>query len=185
VELTSYRSDTAPAESRPLLAGIAADVGLVSNIAAVMAASPTLLATFDGMRRAVGAGALDPVLREAAGVAVGVAVDNEYGVAFHSTVLGRLGVDEEEIKRMRAGEEPAGEPAAAVYALARELALHRGRVDESAVGRAAAAGLSTAQILEVVAECAFASLVGLVDNLAGQVPLDEFLRPRAWTATSG
>jgi alkylhydroperoxidase family enzyme len=185
MELTSYRPDTAPAASRPLLEGIAADVGLVPNIAAAMAASPTLLAMLDGMRRTVGAGELNPVHREAAGVAVGVAVDNEYGVAFHSTVLGRLGVAEEEIKRMRAGEEPADEPTAAVYALARELALYRGKVGESAVGRVATAGLSTAQILEVVAECGFASLVGLVDNLAGRVPLDEFLQPRAWSAVAG
>jgi hypothetical protein len=33
-----------------------------------------------------------------------------------------------------------------------------------------------------MAECAFASLVGLMDNLAGRVELDEFLAPRAWSA---
>ena len=96
---------------------------------------------------------------------------------------GQLGVAEEEIKRMRAGEEPVDEPTAAVYAFARELALHRGKVDDAAVDRALAAGLTTAQVLEVVAETVFASLVGLVDNLAGRVPLDEFLQPRAWSAT--
>lgn len=185
MDLTLYRTDTAPLASRPLLEGIAADVGLVPNIAAAMAAAPTLLAVLDAMRRTIGAGELDPVHREAAGVAVGVAVDNEYGVAFHSTVLGRLGVAEEEIKRMRAGEEPAEAPTAAVYALARDLALHRGKVDEAAVRRAAAEGLSIAQILEVVAECGFASLVGLVDNLAGRVPLDGFLQPMAWRAATG
>ena len=37
-----------------------------------------------------------------------------------------------------------------------------------------------AEILEVVTECVFASLVGIVDNLAGRVELDEFLQPRAW-----
>jgi alkylhydroperoxidase family enzyme len=104
-------------------------------------------------------------------------------VAFHSTVLGRLGVAEEEIKRMRAGDEPADDPTAAVYALARQLALHRGKVEDAAVTRTEDAGLSTAQVLEVVAEVAFASLVGMVDNLACRVPLDEFLQPRVWAAT--
>lgn len=185
MKLIIHDVETAPVLSRPLLEGIAADVGVVPNLAAAVAASPTLLAAFDGLRRAVGSGELDPIHREAAGVAVGVAVDNAYGVAFHSTVLARLGVAEEDLKRMRAGEEPADEPTAAVYALARRLALHRGTVDDHAVARAADAGLSTAQILEIVAECAFATLVGLVDNLAGRVPLDEFLRPRAWAAATG
>ena len=56
---------------------------------AVTAASPTLLAAFDALRRTVGDPTFDPVHREIAGVAVGVAVDNAYGVAFHSTVLGK------------------------------------------------------------------------------------------------
>jgi hypothetical protein len=48
------------------------------------------------------------------------------------------------------------------------------------VARATAAGLSTTEILEVLAECAFASLVGLMDNFAGYVDLDAFLAARAW-----
>jgi alkylhydroperoxidase family enzyme len=182
VKLTVHDPATAPAASRPLLDGIAADVGLVPNLAAAIATSPALLAAFDGLRRAVGGGELDPVLRETAGVAVGVAVDNAYGVAFHSTVLGRLGVAEEEIKRMRAGEAPADERAAAVYELARTLVVGRGKAADDAVAGAMAAGLAEAAILEVVAECVFASLVGLVDNLAGRVPLDAILQPRAWPA---
>ena len=185
MQLTMHDPRTAPAASRPLLEGIAADVGLVPNLAAAIAASPALLAAFDGIRRAVGSGELAPAHREAAGVAVGVAVDNEYGVAFHSTVLGRLGVAEDEIERMRSGKEPVDEPTAAVYALARELARHRGKVDNATVARAAAAGLSSVQMLEVLAESAFASLVGLVDNFAGRIPLDEFLQPRAWSAVPG
>jgi alkylhydroperoxidase family enzyme len=180
VHLTIHTPDTAPADSRPLLAGIAADLGLIPNLAAGIATSPTLLAAFDALRRAVGSATLDPVHREAAGIAVGVTVDNAYGVAFHSTVLSRLGVADDEIKRMRVGEEPADEPTAAVYALAQTLAAHRGKLADAAVNRAAAAGLSTEQILEVVAETVFASLVGMIDNLAGRVPLDEFLRRRAW-----
>jgi alkylhydroperoxidase family enzyme len=183
VHLTIHTPDTAPADSRPLLEGIAADVGLIPNLAASIAASPTLLAAFDALRRAVGSGTLNPVHREAAGVAVGVTVDNAYGVAFHSTVLSRLGVGDDEIKLMRAGEEPTDEPTAAVYALAQVLAGHRGKLADSAVDRAAAAGLSTEQILEVVAEVVFASLVGMIDNIAGRVPLDDFLRPRAWAAS--
>ena len=180
MDLPILTVDTAPPTSQPILEEIAADLGFVPNLAATIAASPTLLRAFDGLRRSVADESFDPRLRETAGVAVGVAVDNAYGVAFHSTVLGRLGVGENDIDAMRQGAEPTGTAPAAVYAFARALVLDRGAVDPAVVQRALAAGLTPADLLQVVAECVFASLVGLVDNLAGRVELDEFLRPRAW-----
>jgi alkylhydroperoxidase family enzyme len=183
MKLIIHTTDSAPEGSRPVLDGIAADLGLVPNLAATIAESPTLLTLFDGMRRSVGAGTLAPVLREVAGLATGVAVDNHYGVAFHSTMLDGLGVAASDVDRMRSGEAPQDDEAnAAVYALAQAIVTDRGKVDDALVDRATAAGLSTADVLEVVAECAFATLVGLVDNLAGHVDLDAFLRPRAWAS---
>ncbi|KAB2349726.1 carboxymuconolactone decarboxylase family protein [Actinomadura rudentiformis] len=180
MHLPILTSDSVPAASRPILDGIAADLGFVPNFAAAIAASPTLLAGFDGLRRAVGGDSFDPVHREIAGVAVGVAVDNAYGVAFHSTVLSGLGVDQEDIKAMRDGTEPRGEVQAAVYAFARALVVERGAVPQEVVRRAFDAGLQPADLLQLVTECAFATLVGLVDNLAGRIELDELLRPQAW-----
>jgi alkylhydroperoxidase family enzyme len=182
VQLAILTPDDAPAESRAVLDGIAADLGLVPNLAAATAASPALLAGFDGLRRAVASAKLDPVLREIAGVAVGVAVDNRYGVAFHSTMLATLGLPEEQITVLREGATPAGETAAAVAALAREIAVNRGKVSDSALAAAAQAGLATEAILDVLLESAFATLVGLIDNLAGHVQLDAFLAPQAWSA---
>src|SRR5262245_46877150 len=133
--------DTVPTESRPILDGIAADLGLVPNLAAVTAASPTLLAAFDALRRSVSHPAFPPLHREIAGVAVGVAVDNAYGVAFHSTMLASLGVDESDIDRMRAATEPADSLHAAVYNFARATVVQRGKVPADAVQRAYDVGL--------------------------------------------
>jgi alkylhydroperoxidase family enzyme len=174
--------DTTPVESKPILDGIVEDLGFVPNLAATAAASPTLLRAFDALRRAVGSAELDPVLREVTGLAVGVAVDGAYGVAFHSTILARLEVGDAEIDRMRAGQPPTDARAAAVHDLARAVVLNRGKVDDALSARVADAGLTTGDVLEIVTECAFASLVGIIDNLAGRVELDAFLAPRAWTA---
>ncbi len=174
--------DNAPAASRPILDGIATDLGFVPNLAAVTAASPTLLAAFDALRRTVSDPTFVPVHREIAGVAVGVAVDNAYGVAFHSTVLSALGVDAADIDAMRAGDEPNDPIHAAVYAFAHDVAAQRGKVADDVVQRAHDAGLTDADLLQLVAECVFAGLVGTIDNLAGRVPLDEFLQPQAWKA---
>jgi alkylhydroperoxidase family enzyme len=161
-----------------VLDGIASDLGFVPNLAASIAESPVLVRAFDGLRRSVAG--IDPVDREVAGLSTGVAVDNHYGVAFHSTVLAGLGVAEQDITAMRAGSPPADKRQAAVYELARELVTNRGKVSDETVDRLTATGASTAEVLDIVAECAFASLVGLVDNLAGRVELDGFLQPRAW-----
>lgn len=181
MDLVIHTLDDAPAESRPVLAGIVADLGLLPNLAAVAAASPQLLTGFDGLRRAVAATKLDPVLREVVGLTVGVAVDNYYGVAFHSTMLANLGVDETQIQLVRDGSAPTESAAAAVHALAHEVAINRGKVSDATLARVAAAGLSDQAILEVVLECVFAGMVGVIDNLAGRVALDGFLARRAWS----
>jgi alkylhydroperoxidase family enzyme len=180
MNLNVLAPDNAPAASRPILDGIAAGLGFVPNLAAVTAASPTLLAAFDGLRRTVSDPAFDPVHREIAGVAVGVAVDNAYGVAFHSTMLDTLDVDDSDIDAMRAGSAPKDPVHAAIHAFARDVTVHRGKVADDVVQRAHDAGLTDADLLQLLAECVFAGLVGAVDNLAGRVPLDEFLRPRQW-----
>jgi alkylhydroperoxidase family enzyme len=181
VHLTIHSLDSAPADSRVLLEGIASDLGVIPNLAATAAASPALLAGFDGLRRAVASTKLDPVLREVTGLAVGVAVDNHYGVAFHSTMLAGLGVDENDIDAMRHGRAPAEPVAAAVHDLAREAALGRGRLADATTQSLLDAGLSTEAILEVLLEIGFASVVGLIDNLAGGVELDGFLAERRWS----
>jgi alkylhydroperoxidase family enzyme len=163
-----------------LLEGIASDLGVIPNLAATAAASPALLAGFDGLRRAVASTKLDPVLREVTGLAVGVAVDNHYGVAFHTTMLAGLGVDEADIDAMRRGAAPAASVAAAVYALAREAAIGRGKVAERTTQAVLDAGLSTEAVLEVLLEVGFATVVGLIDGFAGQVELDDFLADRRW-----
>jgi alkylhydroperoxidase family enzyme len=182
VRLTIHTAQSAPAPSRPVLDGISADLGLVPNLAASIAESPALLRGFDGLRRAVAG--IDPVDREVAGLATGVAVDNHYGVAFHSTVLAGVGFTDDDLAVMRAGRAPSDPRQAAVYEFAREFVTNRGDVDDRTVERLTDAGATTADILDIAAECAFASLVGLVDNLAGRVPLDGFLQPRAWTPTA-
>jgi hypothetical protein len=72
-------------------------------------------------------------------------------VAFDSTVLASLGVDDTELERMLANKPPSDASLAAVYELARSILLHRGKVDDVAVSRATAAGVTSQEILEIVA----------------------------------
>ena len=136
MDLPIHTMQDAPAASRAVLEGIAADLGLVPNLAAVAAGSPALLAGFDGMRRAVGATGLDPVLREVAGLAVGVVVDNRYGIAFHSTMLAGLGMSGSDLAAVRSGSPPSDPAAAAVHSLATEAASRGGDVTDQTISSA-------------------------------------------------
>lgn len=182
MELVVHTPTTAPDGARQVLEGIAAELGFIPNLAGAAAGSPALATGFDALRRAATATGLDPVDREIAGLAVGVHVHNSYGVAFHSTRLDRLGAAEQEIEAMRAGSAPSDSRQAAVYEFAREVAVRRGEVGDKAVAALREAGFDDRGVLDILTECAFATLVGLIDNLAGRVPLDDFLRPRTWTA---
>ena len=180
MNLTVLTPAEAPAASRPILDDIAADLGFVPNLAAVTAASPTLLSAFDALRRTVAEPTFPPVHREIAGVAVGVAVDNAYGVAFHSTVLASLG------GRRARDRSDALRVGAQRPCPRRDLRVRprrpvgRGKVGDDVLRRAYDAGLTDADLLQLVAECVFAGLVGTIDNLADRVPLDDFLEPRRW-----
>ena len=179
MQLPFRTTHDAPAASRPILEGIADDLGLVPNLAAVAGNSSALLAGLDGMRRAAGANRAGPVLREVAGLVAGVAVDNHYGIAFHSTVLTGLGFSASDLAAIRAGGPPEDTTATAVQALANEIVVQRGKVSDETIARVRASSLGDEAILEVVLEVTFASLVGLIDNLVGHVELDDFLRPQA------
>ena len=179
MNLTVLTPDSAPAASQPILEAITDDLGFVPHLVAVTAASPTLLGAFDTLRRTVADPTFTPVHREIAGVAAGVAVDNAYGVAFHSTVLDTLGVDEVDIDS-DASRVRTQRPGARRHLprFARDVVMHRGKVDDGVIQRAHDAGLTDADLLQLVAECVFAGLVGTIDNLAGRVSLDDFLEPR-------
>ena len=56
---------------------------------------------------------------------------------------------------------------AAVSALAREVVLNRGKLSDPALAAATSAGLSAEAVLDIVLECALATLVGFIDNLPG------------------
>jgi alkylhydroperoxidase family enzyme len=181
MKLTVHTLDTAPSASVPVLKGIHEQLGLVPNLAAAIAESPVALGAFDELRRSAAATSIDPIHREIAGLATGVVVDNQYGVAFHSTMLANLGVAADDIARMRSGQPPADVEAAVVHRLATEIAAGRGKVDEQTVEHAKSIGYTPESILELATEVHFAGMVGLVDNLAGRVELDAFLRPQAWS----
>ena len=163
MELEIFPRDAAPEASQPILDGIAADLGFVPNLAATVAASPTLLAGFDGLRRrgrhvVRPRTARSPARRR-------VAVDNATASRSTPPCSAAWATMARASRRCGAATNRTTPHAAGMRSPGARPRLGRGRRGRRPAARHA--GLTDADLLQLVAECAFASLVGLVDTSRG------------------
>ena len=157
--IPAVTSANAPAASAPLLAAVKAKLGFTPNMMATMAQSPSVLRGYLGLSEALAGGALNARERELVALAVGEANRCEYCVSAHA------GLNEAEVKAARQGRAQAGREDAIVR-LARALASERGFVADAPVAAAREAGLSDAELLDVVAQVALNVLTNTVNHIA-------------------
>jgi AhpD family alkylhydroperoxidase len=171
--------DTAPDASRPLLVGLERAVGMIPNLAAGMAESPTLLAGFLAARETYQRGTLSG--SEIQMLSLVAAYENEcaWCMAFHSRMAEREGASAGVIDALRRGQPLVDARFGPLTDFGRAMIRGRGRVAEAELERFLAAGYSRAQALEVVLGMSFS----LMANYAGHLvdpPLDQPLSAYAW-----
>ena len=171
--------DTAPEASRPLLLALRQAVGMIPNLAAGMAESPTLLTTFltarDEYQKGTFTGAEIQVLSLVA------AVENDCGwcVAFHSLMARKEGVTDDVVTPLREGRSPTDARLGALSDFARSMVRRRGAVSHAELDRFLAAGYTRAAALEVVLGMAFSLMANYAGHLVDPT-LDAPLAPYAW-----
>jgi AhpD family alkylhydroperoxidase len=173
-----YTLDSAPEGSRPPLEGLGDRVGFLPNLAATMEGSPALIRGFVSLQAAPAGGSLTELERQV--VALGTAYENRctYCMAFHSTLAAANGLEEDELDRIRRGDDPSDARLRALFGLARALTSHRGHLSTDEVGTMAG-DLEPAEFLEVIAQIGSTTLASLTHNLTGAT-LDEAFHPRTW-----
>ena len=181
MKLMIHSFETAPEPSRGTLAGIAGDLGFVPNLAATVATSPALLDALMGCGAPLPGPGSTPCTAKWRGWRRASQSTTPTGSPSTPPSSTDWASPRPTSTRCRAGNEPSDPIHAAVYALAQAVVADHGQVPAEVVDRANRAGLDDEAILEVVAECTFAGLVGTIDNLADRVELDGFLAPRAWS----
>jgi AhpD family alkylhydroperoxidase len=125
-------------------------------------------------------GALGTVERELLALLVAQDNDCEYCVSAHTFRGGRMRISDEDLLRARQADSPDPHTRA-VLRLARSVLSQRGRVADAELAEARAAGVTDAEVLEVVAHVALNALSNYVNHVA-RPPLDF---PRVRTATDG
>jgi AhpD family alkylhydroperoxidase len=178
-----YRIHTiasAPEASRPALERLRTSFGLVPNLAATMAESPTLINGFVGALVNFLGGTFTGGQRQVLLLTNAVTNRCAWAVAFHSTAALGEGVEAADVEAIRAGSLPADRTLAALSSLTRALIERRGQLDDRALAAFHDAGFRPDQVLEVIAGLA----CSVMANYAGNITVPTLEAPFAaqhWT----
>jgi AhpD family alkylhydroperoxidase len=177
---TIHTIDTAPQDSRETLKHVRETLGLIPNLAAAMAESPTLVRSFFTVRDIYAQGTLSPLDIQVLSLTNAFENGCTWCMAFHSAGALKDGLSKEELARLRAGEAPADARLRALSDFSRSMIRNRGGVSTEDLDTFYAAGFTRAQALEVVLGCGFSVMANFAGHLA-HAPLGLPFEPHAWT----
>ncbi|MBK8738433.1 MAG: carboxymuconolactone decarboxylase family protein [Betaproteobacteria bacterium] len=158
--------DTAPEASKPLLAAVRKQLGVVPNLMKLVGHSPAALEGYLSLNGALAKGKLNVQLRESIALAVAEYNGCDYCLSAHD-YLGRsvAKLSDGEIDAARDGR--AQDPHAnAALRFARRVAESRGRVTDIELAALRAAGFDEAGVIEIVVTVALNVLTNYVNNVA-------------------
>ena len=157
--------EDAPEAAHDLLNGVKASLGIVPNLYRLTANSPAALNGLLSLNGALGKGSLPAATREKIALAVANVNGCSYCNSAHSYIAANLlKLSEDEIVRAREGRAADAKADAAV-SLARRIAIARGSVTDTDIAAARAAGLSDAELVEVVAHVALNVFTNYVNEV--------------------
>ena len=160
----------ATGETKELLDAVQQKLGMVPNIMRVFANSPKALAAFLGLFENIGQGVLDPKIGERIALAVGESNSCQYCVSAHTAIAQKAGLDRDEIANARRGSSADSKADAAVK-LASALNKNRGNITTIQFTQAKEAGLSDAEIVEIITHVGLNFLNNVLSN-SMQVKID-------------
>ncbi|WP_433296305.1 carboxymuconolactone decarboxylase family protein [Pseudonocardia sp. CA-142604] len=166
----STLSKVEPADATEPVAEVLAEVkkalGAVPNMAKTMAHSPALVRGWLALSGALSAGVIPAPVREQLALATAEYNDCEYCLSAHSFIGSKVAkLDPDEIERARHADS-ADPHVAALLALSDAIARGRGIVEDAALETARAAGVTDAEIAEVVGNLALNILTNYFNILA-------------------
>ncbi|MFI7547646.1 carboxymuconolactone decarboxylase family protein [Actinoplanes sp. NPDC049599] len=166
VTIAPVQPETATGAAKDLLDQVQKGLGLVPNMAKVMANSPALLKGYLALSAAVGSGSLPAAVRERLAVATAQLNGCEYCLSAHTYIGANIAkVDAAELDSARRAESKDPH-VAALLKLSNAIAEHAGDVDDAAINDARAVGVTDQEIGELVANLALNVLTNYFNVLA-------------------
>jgi len=158
----------AEGQTQALFEAVKAKMGKVPNMMKTMAHSPALLEGYLALSGALSKGVLPEVARQQIALAVSQENDCEYCLSAH-TLLGRhAGLTREQVLLARQGEADDTRQQA-VLTLARNIVDRHGDISDEQLAAVREAGVSDAEIAEVVGHVALTTLTNYFNRLSHAV----------------
>ena len=178
-DFIQHTAETAPEGGADALDRARNTFGLVPNLVATLAESPTTAEAYLDLHERFAASAFSPVEQQV--VALTASFENEchYCMAAESAVAKMVGADDATIEALRSGDELADERLEALRGFTRTVVRTRGWAGDEAVADFIASGFSKAQVLEVVLGVAKKTISNYSNHLA-DTPVDEAFASFAW-----
>lgn len=159
--------EAAPAASQPQLAAVKKQLGVVPNLFRTIAHSPAALEGYLGLNGALAKGSLDAATRERIALAIAEFNGCDYCLAAHTYIGKNLAkLSDSELDSNRRGRSSDAKADAAVVFAAKVIST-RGHVREADLSSVRAAGLTEADIVEIIAHVALNTLTNYVNEVAG------------------
>lgn len=159
--------EAAPAASQPQLAAVKKQLGVVPNLFRTIAHSPAALEGYLSLNGALAKGSLDAATRERIALAIAEFNGCGYCLAAHTYIGKNLAkLSDGEIESNRRGRSSDAKADAAVVFAAKVIST-RGHVSEADLSSVRAAGLTEADIIEIIAHVALNTLTNYVNEVAG------------------
>jgi uncharacterized peroxidase-related enzyme len=155
----------ATGKAQELLRGVHAKLGMTPNLMRVMANSPAVLEAYLQFSGSLGRGALSAQTREQIALAVGQANSCDYCLSAHSAIGKTVGLTTDQIRDARGGTAVDGKTNA-ILGLATQLVDKRGFVSDNDLATARDAGVTDAEIAEIVANTALNLFTNYFNHVA-------------------
>ena len=157
--------ETASTEGAQILSAIKDKIGMIPNLYATMAHSPAALSAALAFGDAMGTSTLSPQVKEQLALAIAGANSCDYCASAHTAIGKMTGVDAEELSKNLGGN--ASDPKVqALLTFATTVVKTRGDVSDVDISEARAAGVTDAEIVEVVASVAINTFTNYFNHIA-------------------
>jgi uncharacterized peroxidase-related enzyme len=157
--------EQATGKTKELFAAVHGRLGKIPNLMRVFANSPAVLEGYLNFSGALMHGALTAKLREQLALAISEINGCDYCLSAHTLSSGKVGLGPDDVRAARMGSA-INDKSDAALKFARAVALERGQVSDAEVQAARSAGLSDAELVEIVAQVALNTLTNYTNNVA-------------------
>lgn len=159
--ITALSLDNTAESVRPALQGVQKMLGFVPNTFTTLAHSPAVLNSFFQFSQAMGKVSLSERQKQVVALATSEVNGCDYCVAAHSVFAQKAGLTYDEIQAARSGQLDT------LAGFARLVTQTRGLISDAQLADARHAGLSDAQIVEIIAQVTLLTFTNYLNNVAG------------------